>query len=180
MEKSNISSFQALLAFIYLASGISFYYQYQGLYGPNGITPLQCPHQHQYRHQQQSGFKDIISSFLAYPSLICLHEYFQINTYGMAELVMFMLILTASVTLILGPYVHIANFSFYSIAFFIMWICYLSIITVGGTFTSFQWDILLLEVGFLSIITGGGGRCRRIVVGRSRDDGHRTPGDAPQ
>jgi hypothetical protein len=33
----------------------------------------------------------------------------------------------------------------------ILWFGYLSIITVGGDFMSFQWDILLLEAGFLSI-----------------------------
>ena len=31
------------------------------------------------------------------------------------------------------------------------WCLYLSLYTLGGTFLSFQWDILLLEVGFLAI-----------------------------
>jgi predicted DCC family thiol-disulfide oxidoreductase YuxK len=31
------------------------------------------------------------------------------------------------------------------------WIFYLSLVTVGGDFMSFQWDILLLEAGFLAI-----------------------------
>ncbi len=35
---------------------------------------------------------------------------------------------------------------------FICWITYLSIFLVGQEFLAFQWDILLLEVGFLSII----------------------------
>ncbi len=34
---------------------------------------------------------------------------------------------------------------------FLLWLMYLSIVTVGGDFMSFQWDVLLLEVGFLSI-----------------------------
>ena len=29
------------------------------------------------------------------------------------------------------------------------WMCYLSLVTVGQDFLSFQWDILLLEAGFL-------------------------------
>ncbi len=33
----------------------------------------------------------------------------------------------------------------------LLWMMYLSIVTVGGDFMSFQWDVLLLEVGFLSI-----------------------------
>ena len=32
------------------------------------------------------------------------------------------------------------------------WIFYLSLVTVGQDFLSFQWDILLLEIGFLAII----------------------------
>jgi predicted DCC family thiol-disulfide oxidoreductase YuxK len=31
------------------------------------------------------------------------------------------------------------------------WVCYLSLVTVGQDFLSFQWDILLLETGFLAI-----------------------------
>lgn len=34
---------------------------------------------------------------------------------------------------------------------FLCWLFYLSIVTVGGDFLSFQWDVLLLEVGFLAI-----------------------------
>jgi hypothetical protein len=31
------------------------------------------------------------------------------------------------------------------------WACYLSLVTVGQEFLSYQWDILLLETGFLAI-----------------------------
>jgi lipase maturation factor 1 len=31
------------------------------------------------------------------------------------------------------------------------WVCYLSLVTVGQDFLAFQWDILLLEAGFLAI-----------------------------
>ena len=33
----------------------------------------------------------------------------------------------------------------------IAWLLYLSVVTVGGDFLSFQWDVLLLEAGFLAI-----------------------------
>jgi len=32
-----------------------------------------------------------------------------------------------------------------------LWVCYLSLCTIGQDFLSFQWDILLLETGFLAI-----------------------------
>ena len=40
--------------------------------------------------------------------------------------------------------------------FLFLWILYLSLYQVGQTFMWFQWDILLLEVGFLSIIAAPG------------------------
>ena len=33
----------------------------------------------------------------------------------------------------------------------LLWLCYLSLVTAGQTFLGFQWDILLLEAGFLSL-----------------------------
>lgn len=38
--------------------------------------------------------------------------------------------------------------------FLICWICYFSFIQVGRDFYSFQWDILLLEAGFLALFLG--------------------------
>ncbi|HEY9713380.1 MAG TPA: lipase maturation factor family protein, partial [Chroococcales cyanobacterium] len=40
--------------------------------------------------------------------------------------------------------------------FVILWILYRSLIAVGGDFLSFQWDILLLETGFLCIFWADG------------------------
>jgi hypothetical protein len=39
-----------------------------------------------------------------------------------------------------------------ALGFGILWACYLSLLQVGQTFLSFQWDILLLEAGFISIL----------------------------
>jgi len=38
-----------------------------------------------------------------------------------------------------------------AICLFLLWLIYLSLESVGGEFLSFQWDILLLEVGFLAM-----------------------------
>ena len=38
------------------------------------------------------------------------------------------------------------------IPFALMWVLYRSLYQVGGQFMSFQWDILLLEVGFLAFL----------------------------
>lgn len=37
------------------------------------------------------------------------------------------------------------------LGFFILYVCYLNIFLIGQTFMSFQWDIYLLEVGFLAL-----------------------------
>ena len=57
----------------------------------------------------------------------------------------------------------------------IAWLFYLSLVTVGGDFLSFQWDVLLLEAGFLAIFFapwelfqphwGGGSRRLRVEAG---------------
>lgn len=38
-----------------------------------------------------------------------------------------------------------------TLVFFLLWLFYLSLVSVGGEFLSFQWDNLLLEAGFLMI-----------------------------
>lgn len=38
-----------------------------------------------------------------------------------------------------------------AVSLLICWICYLSLVSIGMPFLSFQWDALLLEVGFISI-----------------------------
>lgn len=40
-----------------------------------------------------------------------------------------------------------------TIFFICSWLCYLSLFILGQAFLMFQWDMLLLEVGFLSIFS---------------------------
>src|SRR5205085_1660720 len=40
---------------------------------------------------------------------------------------------------------------FPALFFFACWALYLSLVCVGGDFLSFQWDVLLLETGFLTL-----------------------------
>jgi uncharacterized membrane protein YphA (DoxX/SURF4 family) len=40
----------------------------------------------------------------------------------------------------------------------LLYVCYLSLFHAGHRFTNFQWDYLLLEVGFLAVLLPGGGR----------------------
>jgi len=38
----------------------------------------------------------------------------------------------------------------------LLWVLYLSLVTVGRDFLAFQWDVLLLEAGFLAIFFAPG------------------------
>lgn len=53
-------------------------------------------------------------------------------------------ILVSVLCLVSSRAVHFASY-------FTLWVLYLSIVTVGTSFFAFQWDYLLLEVGFIGM-----------------------------
>lgn len=115
------------LAMIYLVAFGSLLVQLEGLIGSNGILPA------------APQFLELsrVRSFHEIPSLMMwlpydLSAYF-ICIFGMVCAVLLLLD-------IVSPLAALG-----------CWILYLSIVYAGQTFTSFQWDILLLEFGFLSI-----------------------------
>jgi hypothetical protein len=50
------------------------------------------------------------------------------------------------------------------IVFPLLWVLYLSLLVVGQDFLSFQWDILLVEIGFLAMLLAAGRRPSRTVI----------------
>jgi len=115
---------------IYLIAFISFLVQYEGLIGSGGIAPLD---RYLDSLQLNLGSK-------AYWLVPC------INWLNSTEIFLYWQLIISvifSILLIIGI---IPIFS--SI---ILWISYLSIVNVGQVFMSFQWDVLLLEAGFLTI-----------------------------
>ena len=116
---------------IYLIAFFSFFVQYEGLIGSGGIAPLD---RYLDSLQLNLGSK-------AYWLVPC------INWLNSTEIFLYWQLIISivfSILLIMG----IVPF-FSSI---VVWISYLSIVNVGQVFMSFQWDILLLEVGFLTIL----------------------------
>ena len=123
--------FIRLLAATYLIAFVSLWVQIGGLAGSRGILPAE-------------PFLEAVkgklggAGYLLYPtvcwlgagdgtlSLVC----------GVGAVLSAVLMLTG-----LAP----------SLIFFLLWILYLSLSTVTRTFLAFQWDILLLEAGFLAI-----------------------------
>ena len=122
--------FLRALGCIYLIAFLSLWVQIHGLVGSNGILPAD---QYFGAVRQQIGTERyylLPTLFWLNPSDACLH----LLCAGGVVL---------SLALIAGflPTVALAG----------LWILYLSLVTVGQDFLSFQWDVLLLEAGFLAI-----------------------------
>ncbi len=118
------------LGCIYLIAFLSLWVQIHGLVGSNGILPAE---QYLAAVRQQigtEGYYLLPTLFWLNASDACLH-----------------FLCAGGVVLSL---VLIARF-FPAFTLVGLWIFYLSLVTIGQVFLSFQWDVLLLEVGFLAI-----------------------------
>ena len=118
------------LGCIYLIAFLSLWVQIHGLVGSNGILPAG---QYLEAVRQQIGTEGhylVPTLFWLNPSDAFLH-------FLCAGGVVLSLVLIAG---------FVPRFALVG-----LWMFYLSLVTVGQVFLSFQWDVLLLEVGFLAI-----------------------------
>ena len=122
--------FLRALGCIYLIAFLSLWVQIHGLIGSNGILPAD---QFLMAVRQQIGTSSyyvVPTLFWLNPSDTCLH-----------------LLCAGGIVLSL---VLIAGF-FPAFSLAGLWVFYLSLVSIGQVFLSFQWDVLLLEAGFLAI-----------------------------
>lgn len=122
--------FLRILAAIYFTAFISLAIQIQGLVGSNGILPARNFLQ---AIQRQVG----VERYWLLPTLCWFNAgdlFLQFLCYGGAFL-SFLIFFDIAPAFLLGG----------------VWIFYLSLLNVCQDFLSFQWDILLLEAGFLAI-----------------------------
>jgi len=122
--------FLKLLGIIYFIAFTSFWVQWEGLVGENGILPVT-------EFFKQIGNRYGASSFWYAPSL----KWFITGFSGMNFICISGMIL--SILQIFGFLPRVSMMA--------LWMFYLSVFTGGQRFLSFQWDILLLESGFLAI-----------------------------
>ena len=128
------------LGIIGMIAVISFWAQANGLIGSRGILPLP---------NYIEGVEDYLKSInLEGSKLFYLPTLFWINQNDIAIHTLFSAGLIASVCLTLGLCPALATFLF--------WLFYLSLVIAGQIFLSFQWDILLLEMSFLTIFFSSG------------------------
>ena len=118
------------LGCIYLIAFLSLWVQIHGLIGSNGILPAE-PYLAAVRQQiGTEGYYLLPTLFWLNPSDACLH-------FLCAGGVVLSLILIAGFL----PTATLTG----------LWMLYLSLVAIGQAFLSFQWDVLLLEAGFLAI-----------------------------
>lgn len=134
---------------VYLIAFLSAYAQIDGLIGSNGILPVRSFVD--YVTQRVGNAKWYLAPTLLYhnPSDATLHGL------CIAGIV-------SAILLIVGVVPMFTTF--------VLWACYLSLVTAGQIFLGYQWDALLLEAGFLAILfspprwAGSRGRPSRVVL----------------
>jgi predicted DCC family thiol-disulfide oxidoreductase YuxK len=136
-QRINVSShvlarwvFLRLLGIIYLIAFASLGVQILGLVGKNGLLPVE-----QYLQLIRDNVG--VERYWHFPTLAWFNTgdgFLQFLCWGGAALSLLLIIGTAQRVMVV-----------------LLWIFYLSLFYVGQTFLSFQWDILLLETGFLAI-----------------------------
>ena len=142
------------VAVIYLFAFISLFFQIQGLWGDEGILPAKILFDKlRETHKENANFFNM-------PTIFWFSNYIQefinkifpdlMESSSSIENSMYLLCLIA----IFISLSIVINWSiFYNIVgFFILWTIYLSFFLIGQVFMSYQWDIFLLEVGFLTFI----------------------------
>ena len=118
------------LGCIYLIAFLSLWVQIHGLIGSNGILPAE---QYLEAVRQQIGTE----GYYLVPTLFWLNASDACLNFLCAGGVLLSFVLIAG---FVPPFALVG-----------LWTFYLSLVTVGQVFLSFQWDVLLLEAGFLAI-----------------------------
>ncbi|KAL6073670.1 Lipase maturation factor 2 [Balamuthia mandrillaris] len=123
------------LAAVYLVAFASLYVQLPGLLGHDGILPADV-----WLRRNADHFGD--TKWMAVPTVFWLTQKWMTVDAAMQ--------LTCLLGMVLSSLVLLCDLAI-SPVFFLLWGGYLSLLNVGSTFLSFQWDILLVETGFIAI-----------------------------
>lgn len=137
--------FLRLLGFVYLLAFSSFWVQIQGLIGSQGILPA--------------------SELLSRVSVLGSLRYWVLPTVFWFNVSDEALNVVCALGTLLGALLFLGLAPFLLSA--LLWLLYLSIVSVGGVFMGYQWDNLLLETGLLSLLAAPFGMRppRTFVVG---------------
>uniref|UniRef100_A0A673WWQ2 Lipase maturation factor n=1 Tax=Salmo trutta TaxID=8032 RepID=A0A673WWQ2_SALTR len=119
----------------------SLYVQIPGLYGNEGVLPVRLV------EPRVDGSRPVLEQIHAHPSLLWLGPRLglDLDAQQAMELLCLAGALLALGAALLEPLRD-------SLVFFCLWALYLSLCQVGQDFLRFQWDSLLLEAGFLTVL----------------------------
>ncbi|PIK46800.1 putative lipase maturation factor 2 [Apostichopus japonicus] len=123
--------------FIHAAQDIKLWHLYESLYGVDGILPA--------RLVLNRGHHTPLKKFQDLPTLLWFLQDYGIEASAGMELIC-ILGIAASLVCLLSQRMRD------SMTFALLWFLYLSVYQVGQTFLWFQWDSLLLETGFLTML----------------------------
>lgn len=124
------AAFVRLVALAYLAAFASLGVQIRGLVGADGILPA-------------AGFLEAVDAAVSGPAWLRLPTLFWLNADDA--------VLVAACVAGAGAAVLVAAGRAVAAGLALCFVLYLSLFGVGQDFTGFQWDLLLLEAGFLAI-----------------------------
>ncbi|XP_039523637.1 lipase maturation factor 2b [Pimephales promelas] len=125
------------IALIYVCAFSSIYVQIPGLYGDEGIVPV--------RLQMPKVQRPLLEQLEASPSLLWLGPSLGLGPQQALELICLLGVVLSLGAVLLGPLRD-------SLIYLCLWALYLSLYNVGGDLLQSEWDMLLLEAGFLAVL----------------------------
>jgi len=126
---------------VYLFAFASFYQQLPGLWGENGIVPLDQHVKHMQASQKRGGTVPSIVLWLVGRNILGT----RLQAHDAAALVTLLAIACAT----LGGFVRGRKAGVFAL---LCWVCLLSLAQVSTVFLWYQWELLLLETGVLFIV----------------------------
>jgi hypothetical protein len=141
------------VSIIYLIAFLSLYFQIQGLWGDEGILPAKILLDKLKETHKENA------NFLNMPTIFWFSDYIQnyfvrvlpilseSSSMENSLYIMCLIGIIISISIVINMRIFFNMFGF-----FVLWIIYLSFFLIGQVFISYQWDIFLLEVGFLTIL----------------------------
>ena len=135
-----------LVALCYFAAFASLHGQWPGILGSGGLEPVDALLERVSKGVAASG--TLVGRVWSLPTLLWLHDAAGVSVDACAEAVCLAGAALAVAAMWLAIVTRGGGVAPLWAALFVL---YLSVFTVGQTFLSFQWDILLLEAGFLCV-----------------------------
>ena len=148
-----LSSFGA----VYVCAFVSYWLQFEGLYGEDGLLPVRL-FWTQIRERVGGGDAPW-SKFQRFPCLL----WFADDDRNVSALVEGLSLVGAGLGALAVAGVHHGSL------FVGMFLCYLSLYGLGQTFLSFQWDIFLLETGAAAVLPAGRAGHARTVLSQPQE-----------